>query len=437
MRICALTRWSSNSPMQSFPLDTLVKKLAAAAGVFAISAFLLLGLNWGVSNSASTRAESRELADALVGWSSLDPQTHFASAVLAARDQSDEAKTASLAGFENAVALAPRNYLLWIEYGRALERAGEPDRASQAFDRAAELAPSYSAVSWARGNFLVRQGRADTGFLEIRRAVKSNANYAAPAGQLAWVTAGLDAERAVQFAGGEPALSAALALVVARSDDMDAAVKFWQAVPVEQRKAEMKDTGLQLARLFFDNMRFRDARIFEAEALGKEFSRAFGELTDPGFEEFVGAENAKLFGWKIGGGTNPSISLFDTVKRSGRYSLFLRFAGAGDQQSLRQLSQTVAVEPGASYRLKYSYRAELSTNPDIRWSAASVSSKKLLGTGPPLRLNTDWAEDGFRFTVPGDIDGIMITLGRDVCTGTPCRTEGNLWLDDVELIREN
>ncbi|MBK9164647.1 MAG: tetratricopeptide repeat protein [Acidobacteria bacterium] len=423
--------------MHSLPLDSLFKKLAAAAGVFAISVFLLLGLNWGVSNSAATRAESRELADALVGWSSLDPQTHFASAVFAARDLSEEAKKASLAGFENAVALAPRNYLLWIEYGRALERAGEPDRASQAFDRAAELAPSYSAVAWARGNFLVRQGRADAGFLEIRRAVKGNSSYATAAAQLAWVTAGLDVERAIQLAGGEPALSAALALVVARSGNLDAAVRLWQAVPADQRKVETKDIGLQLARLFLDKMRVRDARNFEAEALGKEPSRTFGQPTDPGFEEFVGTENTALFAWKIGGGTNPSINLFDTVKRSGRFSLFLRFAGAGDQQSLRQLSQTVAVEPGVSYRFKYHYRAELTTNPEIRWSVAAISTKALLGTGPPLNSSTEWAEGGFRFTVPGDTDGVVITLSRDACTGTPCRTEGNLWLDDVELIREN
>lgn len=421
--------------MFSLPLNTLLNKLAVLAGVLFLSAFLLFGLNWGISNSAATRADSRELAEALVGWSPSDPQTHYAAAVFAARDQNDEGRKASLAGFETAVALAPRNYLIWTEYGRALERAGETDRATLAFDRASELAPNYSSVAWARGNFLVRQGRVDAGFVEIRRAIKGTPSYAPAAAQLAWVSSGLNAERAVQFAGNDPSLAAALALVLARAGDLDRASELWRRVPGELRKTDLKDTGLQLARLFFEGGRYRDALDVEAGSLGKVSS--VGSFRDPGFEEPIATENAGLFDWKLDGGTNPSMNLFDTVKRSGKYSLFLRFARAGDQQSLRQLSQAVAVEPGATYRFVYRYRAELSTSPDIRWSVAAIRSMEALADGPPLRTNSDWAEESLSFVVPGYTDGVTITLRRDACTGTPCRTDGNLWLDDLELVREN
>ena len=421
--------------MYSLPLDTLLKRLATAAAVLLIAVFLLFGLNWGVSNSAVTRADSRELAEALVGWSPSDPQTHYAAAVFAARDQSDEARKASLAGFETAAALAPRNYLIWTEYGRALERAGEADRATLAFDRASELAPNYSSVAWARGNFLVRQGRVDAGFIEIRRAIKRTPSYAAAAAQLAWVSSGLNAERAAQFAGNDPSLGAALSLVLARAGDLDEAMGLWRGVPADLRKSDLKDTGLQLARIFFDSGRYRDALDVEAGTLG--IASSVGSFRNPGFEEPITTENAGLFDWKPGGGTNPSINLFDTVKRSGRYSLFLRFAGAGDQQSLKQLSQAVAVEPGAKYRFVYRYRAELTTSPDIRWSVAAAGSGKALADGPPLRSNTVWAEESFTFAVPPDTDGIVVILRRDACTGTPCRTDGNLWLDDLELLREN
>lgn len=421
--------------MSSLPLNTLLNKLAVVAGVLFISGFLLFGLNWGISNSAATRADSRELAEALVGWSPSDPQTHYAAAVFAARDQNDEARKASLAGFETAVALAPRNYLIWTEYGRALERAGETDRATLAFDRASELAPNYSSVAWARGNFLVRQGRVDAGFIEIRRAIKGTPSYAAAAAQLAWVSSGLNAERAVQFAGNDPTLGAALALILARAGDLDQAIGLWRGVPADLRKTDLKDPGLQLARLFFENARYRDALDVEAGTRGKAFS--VGSFRDPGFEEPIATDNSGLFDWKLGGGTNPSINPFDTVKRSGKYSLFLRFAGAGDQQSLRQLSQSVAVEPGAKYQFVYRYRAELTTSPDIRWSVAAIRSKEALADGPPLRTNADWAEESLSFVVPGDTDGVTITLRRDACTGTPCRTDGNLWLDDLELVREN
>ena len=421
--------------MYSLPLDTLLKRLAAAAAVLLISVFLLFGLNWGVSNSAATRADSRELAEALVGWSPSDPQTQYAAAVFAARDQNDEGRKASLAGFETAVALAPRNYLIWTEYGRALERAGEVGRATLAFDRASELAPNYSSVAWARGNFLVRQGRVDAGFIEIRRAIKGTPSYAAAAAQLAWVSSGLDAERAVQFAGNDPFLGAALSLVLARAGDLDQAIGLWRGVPADLRTTDLKDTGLQLARIFFDSGRYRDALDVEAGTFGS--AATVGSFRDPGFEEPIATENSGMFDWKLGGGTNPSINLFDTVKRSGKYSLFFRFAGAGDQRSLRQLSQAIAVEPGAKYRFVYRYRAELTTSPDIRWSVASAGSASALADGPPLRSNTDWAEESFNFVVPPDTDGIVVTLRRDACTGTPCRTDGNLWLDDLELIREN
>lgn len=421
--------------MFSLPLNTLLNKLAVVAGVLFISRFLLFGLNWGISNSAATRADSRELAEALVGWSPSDPQTHYAAAVFAARDQNDEARKASLAGFETAVALAPRNYLIWTEYGRALERAGETDRATLAFDRASELAPNYSSVAWARGNFLVRQGRVDAGFVEIRRAIKGAPSYAPAAAQLAWVSSGLNAVRAVQFAGNDPTLGAALALILARAGDLDQAIGLWRGVPADLRKTDLKDPGLQLARLFFESGRYRDALDVEAGTLGKASS--VGAFRDPGFEEPIKTENSGLFDWKLGGGTNPSMNLFDTVKRSGKYSLFLRFAGADDQQSLRQLSQSVAVEPGVKYQFVYRYRAELTSSPDIRWSVAAIRSKEALADGPPLKAVSEWSEESFTFVVPPETDGILITLRRDACTGTPCRTDGNLWLDDLELVREN
>ena len=420
--------------MFSLPLNTLLNKLAVVAGVLFISAFLLFGLNWGISNSAATRADSRELAEALVGWSTSDPQTHYAAAVFAARDQNDEARKASLAGFETAVALAPRNYLIWTEYGRALERAGETDRATLAFDRASELAPNYSSVAWARGNFLVRQGRVDAGFIEIRRAIKGTPSYAAAAAQLAWVSSGLNAERAVQFAGNDRRWPQHL-LVLARAGDLDRAMELWRGVPGDLRKTDLKDMGLQLARLFFESGRYRDALDVEAGSLGKASS--VGSFRDPGFEEPIATDNSGLFDRKLGGGTNPSMNLFDTVKRSGKYSLFLRFAGAGDQQSLRQLSQAVAVEPGATYRFVYRYRAELTTSPDIRWSVAAIRSKEALADGPPLKADSEWTEESFTFVVPPETDGILITLRRAACTRTPCRTDGNLWLDDLELVREH
>ena len=88
--------------------------------------------------------------------------------------------------FEETVRLSPHDFRWWIEYGRALERAGHPDQAEPAFLEAIWLAPNYAYPHRQLGNFYLRQGRGDEAFTELRLTTTNNQTYRNQVFALAW-----------------------------------------------------------------------------------------------------------------------------------------------------------------------------------------------------------------------------------------------------------
>src|SRR5215207_3301112 len=137
------------------------------------------GVRWGIGNTMAETAPAAyskdpaaafESAEAAARLAPRDPFTHLMLARLNQISFEPEGVPRALKAYERAAALAPNDFLIWMEAGRARAALGDSEGGVAALRRAAELAPNYTQPRWHLGNALLRAGRTDEAFAELRRA---------------------------------------------------------------------------------------------------------------------------------------------------------------------------------------------------------------------------------------------------------------------------
>src|SRR5215216_2772844 len=126
---------------------------------------------------------STSVAEAAVQLNPTDPDAHRARAAAYNYEQRQEEAARSLA---SAVTLRSRDDYLWIELGNTREELGDTEGALAALDQAVRSAPYYAHTRWQRGNLLLRMGRANDAFTDLRSAAVANPRYAQNLIDLAW-----------------------------------------------------------------------------------------------------------------------------------------------------------------------------------------------------------------------------------------------------------
>ena len=437
--------WTSNSirpPANSqvenlaIPIDTKSKRLLLLAFGSAMLVFAALSFVWGMANTAAMQAEEKDLAELLVTLAPGDPQTHYAAALLL--DGSFEPSDFERASYhyERAAALAPYNYFLWLELGRARERRGDREGGLEALRKAKELAPNYSSVRWSLGNALVRQGSVEAGFDEIIGAVEGDGKYASAAAGLAWQIAEGDVAAAKELLRRSTGALCELAVTIARDGRVDDSMAIWIELPAGEKASNLKKQGEGLLASMIETKNFRNAVRISNEIGADEKEQLIGKIVNGGFEAPVKQPSVSVFDWQIGAGQSPQIALTDGQKRSGSYSLVLIFNPADRGKIDRQLSQTIAVEPGRTYTLQFFYRAKLETNHGLRWKISSSVDGQVLASSELLMNNSEWANSKTKFRIPAGTDGVLLSLTRENCVATICPLSGEIWFDDLELIEE-
>ena len=128
-------------------------------------------------------ANSLAAAEAAIRLEPSDPEAAFArGSLLKLSGQSAQ----SLAEFERAVSLRPRDYYLWLELGLVRDELGDTQGALSSLNEAVRLAEYYAQPRWQRGNFFLRIRRYDEGFTDLRRAAENNPALLPNLIDLAW-----------------------------------------------------------------------------------------------------------------------------------------------------------------------------------------------------------------------------------------------------------
>ena len=397
-------------------------------------------IKWNFANLVAygmdtERAELKVVTDLLVQTAPDDPLTHLAAARMYEKTFEDADLTRSLSEYEAAAGLAPDNFSLWMELGKAYDRSGDDAKAETAFHRALELAPNYSVVQWAFGNSLVRHRKTDEGFALIAKAGASDPQYSNPATATALQMFDGDIASVRRVLGDTPDTNAALVSVLATQTKFDDAGAAWSKLAAADKRTRFKPIGDKLVEQLTAARKFQLAARITGDLSPEGVEKpVVGQVGNGGFESEVKLRNAGLFEWRIAEGPAPQIGLSEGEKHAGKHSLLMSFSTT-DVAAFRSVSQTVALVPGATYELEIFYRSDLKTTAVFKWEIADTANGTAIASTPGITAAADWTSLKAKFTVPAGSDGVVIRLAREGCGAGSCPVNGRLSFDDIAIKR--
>jgi hypothetical protein len=395
-------------------------------------------LMWNATQVGAARLLSKhgagagliEPAEQAVSIGTADPESYAARATVLLN--SGDALAAAK-DFEKAIALRSRDYRLWMQLGNARDQAGETAGALAAFAEAVRLSPFYAHTHWQLGNLLLRAGRYDESFAELRLAAIGQPSFLPQVIDLTWGIYNGDA-----------------AAVEAVIDPQTSAARMALGVYFAQ-----KGKGADAIRLFRESRNISDLKrqsLLTALLSAKQFPEAYevwagnhvaiaGERRNPpvavidgSFEHEIGLDDPG-FGWQIKPDAQAvQFSLDSGTPSTGARSLLVNWNG--NPQSSAIFSQLVLVEPLKTYQLSFDARTKnlvTAAAPVIAVMDASSHRTKLAQSTPLLREATNWQKFTLSFETAETTRAVLITLERQACTMDICPIFGQTWFDNFVL----
>lgn len=363
-------------------------------------------------------------SDKALQLSPLDAQVHSTrAAVLYHANLASEAASQ----LELAVSLRPRDDSLWLRLGVLRDELHHAE-ALPAFNEAVRLAPYYGHPKWQRGNYLLRSGRYDEAFEDMRIAAASNQRLVPSLIDLAWGVSRENAQQTVQWAGITDDLKrVAFARFLAGKGKASEALDQFHAsrvVSLHARRELMSDLIAAGA--------FREA--FE---IWRGMERADDRRTaihDGGFEASTAFDDSG-FGWRFAQGSQGVRMSLDTNQpHTGKQSLLVSFLGYSEPNTVI-LSQLLLVEPRKHYEVKFNVLTQNLLTGGLPLIAVhgATGKKEVLGQSVPIGFESSaWQSLKFDFRAH-DEDAVELRLQRKPCNSTPCPIFGSLWLDNFAI----
>jgi len=401
--------------------------------------FAWFGIRWQLGSmlaelTSANDPSAKAISKAALNLSPSDPLAAWLYANSSRDLFTAETMGPSIDRFEDVIRLSPKDYRWWIELGRTNEQADRPERAELAFREAARLAPSYAYPSWQLGNFLLRQGRSDEAFAELRKTTENNLTYREQVFSLAWDYFNHDPARVEALAADAPDVRASLAYFYAVRGQAADSLRVWNTL-TDLQKAENPQIPKTIAQAFTEKRFYRQ---------GLEFSRQVGididaqpeAVTNGGFEKSLGSPDDNYYGWNIERGENKiDIASDSAVKHQGNRSLKINFR-TYVKPDLSNPWQIVVSEPGTAYTLHFWVRTENLRSAGMpQIEVLDPVDTRLIAASQAMASGTnDWQEMTVDFKSPEDADGFIIRLSRSYCEG--CPLVGLIWLDDFSLTKK-
>ncbi|MGI8493838.1 MAG: tetratricopeptide repeat protein [Pyrinomonadaceae bacterium] len=374
-----------------------------------------------------------EIAEYAVGLSPNDPKTHYSLAWLRERTFLTDDFQKSLEGYERAVSLAPHDFRLWFDLAKARDQNGDSEGAEKAYRKALEIAPNYSRIHWALGNLLLRQGKADEAFAEIRAAAVNDPTYANPAVGVAWQFYDGNVPVVTEKIGDSTPIRAALSNFLAKQKRFDESFALWNQLSSEDKKTTYKTDSDALLQNLLVEKKFRDALTVYSQIIQTEGEKAeVGKITNSGFEAEVKAGSANLFEWTIAGGLQPQVGFDPAQKHGGNRSLVIVF-NSMNGQDFRDVFQIAAVESSTGYHFETFARSDLKSPATVRWDVVDTADGKILASTEAVPTGSDWMPLTAEFTTAPTTQAVSIRLARVPCPVSMCPISGKVWFDDLSL----
>ena len=361
-------------------------------------------------------------ANQAVAFANSDAEAHLLFASLL---RASGALGESLPEFEKAAALRPQDYYHWLELGMARDENNDQSGALAAFSESVRLAPFYAEPIWQRGNLLLRMGRYDEGFRDLRAAVASNPDFIPAFIDLCFNISRSDSRLTEQLVQPTtPTMHTALAKYLARHNKPSEALE-----QLKLAGTTTEEDQKEIITALIANKSFVEAfQIWNTSTSASEAT-----VYDGGFEgPLTLAESG--FGWRIRREKGVSLS-HATSAQSGARSLQIEFTGESDP-AVPIVSQLIVVEPNRSYQISLAVQTKEIVSGGLPYVTVTdaVEDGRRLGQSDPFpKTTSSWLPTAFRFTTGSRTTAVLLNLERQTCSSQPCPSFGTLWIDSIGI----
>jgi tetratricopeptide (TPR) repeat protein len=366
-----------------------------------------------------------------------DPWTHWTVAGLEKRSLLPGEMEDAVRHYEEAVSLSPNDYRFWMDLGRAREQLGDRTGGENALRRAVELAPAYAYPHWYLGNLLLRAGRAEEAFVELRQAADANSGLRPQLFNVAWTLYGENIDEIKKVVGDSAGARAELTVYLMGRQRFDDALSLWSSLKPAERQ-EQRKTGEAIMKSLMDQKRYRAAlNIFSDLNPGNDSIKA-EQLENGSFENDIDTAGGNVFNWQINSDPRAQIAIDGNTHHSGSRSLRVLFK-VSSTFPFNNIARLVVVEPATQYRFEcYARAKDLKSGgmPMIEIIDATDGTT-VLGTSQPLAPGTyDWQPITITFKTPPKTEAVTVRTSRTMCgTDAVCPIFGMVWYDDFNLQR--
>ena len=424
-----LMEFKASAPVKA--IMTLTVLLALFASWFVV--------RWYVGNTIAEyfhpEEHRLETARMAVNLAPNDPLPHWRLGNLALKELPPDQISLVVAEYEKAVSLSPNDYRLWLEFGGALEQAGDFDKAEKALREAVKLAPSYAYPRWYLGNLLLRTDRYAEGFAELQRASEANGQFQSQLFNLAWQLNKNDFEALRAAVGNTPGIRAAFSKYLVERGRYDDGLRLWNTL-TETEKRESRFAADPMIASLISAQRYHQAmEIWNEVAPGPSYRAELGHILDGGFENNLAHGPGAVFGWQVQSNSQVQIGIDAGQGHSGSRSLRVYFQVRSHIDTIN-VSQIVPVKPNAEYDFECYVRTERleSAETPVILVVNAGDDAFLAGSGAVPSGNSNWQRISLPFKTGEKAEAVKVKMVRNSCSDSPvCPIFGTVWYDDFDL----
>ena len=401
-------------------------------------------VRWYLGNTLAeyfnTEANSIEAAQRAASMAPGDPLTHWRMGQVSQKVLSLEQQAQAIAEYEKAVSLSPNDYRYWMSLGTAYEQVGEAAKAEHALKRAVALAPSYAYPRWYLGNLLVRNGRYDEAFAELRLASKAEPEMQPQLFNLVWAVHGDDREAVKKAIGENSADRAQFAVYLIGMKQTEEGLKFWNELSLDERRSNLASGQSIIASLLGEH-RYHDAVKIWNDIAGENLRGEVDRIFDGSFEETTTYGSNATFGWQSRGSPQVAIDIDADKGQKGARSLRMTFQVRTNSEPV-YVAQLVPIQPETEYEFEgyvSTEKLESGSTPQID-VVDPVDGKTMVSSQMAPRATNNWNRISLSFKTGEKAEAVIVKIVRFSCVSeeTPiCPIFGTVWYDNFSIKRRN
>ncbi len=398
---------------------------------------------WYLGNTLAEYLDPDEhelsMARTAVSLAPNDPLTHWRLGIMTEKRLTPDQMQHAVSEYEKAVALSPNDYRFWSQLGMGLEQLGDDARAEKALRTATDLAPSYAYPRWNLGNLLLRDGRYEDGFAELRRASTADPVFRPQLFNLAWEVYKDDIESLKSAVGSTSEARAQFASYLVSRQRVEDGIRLWHTLTVAEKQTNRSAGETIVGALIGSHRYYQAAEVANNLVPGPAYHATEGKIIDSGLEENLSPQKGAVFGWQVTQMPQTQVGIDAGRSHSGSRSLRLVFQVRARLDAIK-VSQLVLIKPDSEYELEYYVKTEkLQSGATPYIEIFDPAAGAVIGSSEVAQdRDSDWKRVALTFKTGNKSEAVTLRVARGSCGQDPvCPIFGTLWYDDFNLKRRN